>query len=120
MWKWGKKMQSKLKPLGKGSKPSTGKISDAALSRVTGIPKSTLITWSKTDKTDWRHSHYSFLKSHTKEELLQKSDSKMTSAEVIQAVYIELLKTPEQLVDIAKKVLNIEIEYSGDDTFIID
>ena len=62
-------MQSKVKPLGKGSKPSTGNISDAELSRVTTIPKQTLITWSKTDSSDWRYNHYWFLKTHTKEEL---------------------------------------------------
>ncbi|PCI30992.1 MAG: hypothetical protein COB67_00630 [SAR324 cluster bacterium] len=62
-------MQAKVKPLGKGSKPSTGNISDAELSRVTTIPKPTLITWSKKDSSDWRYNHYWFLKAHTKEEL---------------------------------------------------
>jgi len=63
-------MQSNVKPTGKGSKPSTGNISDAELARVTTIPKQTLITWSKTDSSNWRYQHYWFLKSMTKEELL--------------------------------------------------
>jgi len=69
-------MQGKIKPLGKGSKPSTGNISDAELSRVITIPKDTLISWSKTDSSNWRYNHYWFLKAHTKEELetmIQKS-----------------------------------------------
>ena len=59
-------MQSKLKPRAKGSSPRKGNISDAELSRLTTIPKSTLITWSKTDDSDWRNKHYWFLKSFTK------------------------------------------------------
>lgn len=62
-------MQSKLKPLGKGSSPQRGNISDAELSRITTIPKSTLISWSKTDVFDWRNGHYWYLKSFTKTEL---------------------------------------------------
>ena len=65
---------NKLNPLGKGSKPSTGNISDAELSRVISIPKDTLITWSKTDKDNWRYKHYWFLKAHTKKELEQMID----------------------------------------------
>lgn len=60
---------AKLKPLAKGSSPQKGNISDAALSRVTGIPKDTLISWNKTDPDNWRYRHYWFLKAHTKEEL---------------------------------------------------
>jgi len=64
------KKKNKLKPLGKGSKPSTGKISDSALGRLEFTPpKDTLISWSKTDKDNWRYMMYWFLKSCTKEEL---------------------------------------------------
>lgn len=62
-------MQSKFKPLGKGSSPQKGNISDSELSRITTIPKSTLISWSKTDVSDWRNKHYWLLKSFTKTEL---------------------------------------------------
>lgn len=54
---------------GKGSSKQTGNISDAALARATGIPKPTLISWRKTDFTNWRYRHYWFLKSMTKEEI---------------------------------------------------
>jgi len=62
-------MQKKLQPLAKGSSPQTGNISDSKLSRITNIPKSTLISWSKTDKDNWRNKHYWLLKSFTKGEL---------------------------------------------------
>ena len=62
-------MQSKLQPLGKGSSPQRGNISDSELSRITGIPKATLISWFKTDKDNWRNQHYWLLKSLNKEEL---------------------------------------------------
>jgi len=65
-----KQGQANIKPPKKGSKPSTGNISDAELARVTTIPKQTLISWSKTDSSDWRYNHYWFLKSHTKTSLL--------------------------------------------------
>lgn len=61
--------QSKIKPLAKGSSKVKGNISDNALSRITEIPKPTLITWSKQDKNNWRYKHYWFLKSMTEEEL---------------------------------------------------
>ena len=59
----------KLKPNAQGSSPRKGNISDAALARVTGIPKSTLITWKKTGDGNWRWKHYWFLKAHTENEL---------------------------------------------------
>ena len=62
-------MQKNLKPLAQGSSPQTGNISDAELSRITSIPKATLISWSKTEKDNWRSKHYWFLKSFSKEEL---------------------------------------------------
>lgn len=62
-------MQAQVKPLGKGSKPSTGNISDAELARATGIPKQTLITWSKQHSSNWRYQHYWLLKFFTKAEL---------------------------------------------------
>ena len=63
-------MQKKLQPLAKGSSPQRGNISDSELSRITGIPKATLISWFKTDKDNWRNKHYWFLKTFSKEELL--------------------------------------------------
>ncbi len=64
-------MQGKLKPLGKGSAPQKGNISDAELSRVTSIPKPTLISWKKTATSNWRNKHYWLLKSFTKEDFIE-------------------------------------------------
>ncbi len=63
-------MQKKFKPLSKGSSPQRGNISDSGLSRITGIPKRTLVSWFKTDKDNWRNKHYWLLKSFNKEELV--------------------------------------------------
>lgn len=62
--------KNKLKPLGKGSKPPTGNISDSALGRLEFTPpKDTLISWSKTDKDNWRYKMYWLMKSYAQEEL---------------------------------------------------
>ena len=74
-------MRKNLKPLAKGSRPQTGNISDAELSRLTNIPKSTLITWSKTEKNNWRYKHYWFLKSFKKTELKNQIEESEISIE---------------------------------------
>lgn len=47
-----------------GSKPTTGNISDRALSRVLGIPPKTLSDWKKREDQDYRKKIYLFLKEH--------------------------------------------------------
>ena len=64
----GNRLQGKLKPLAQGSSPQKGNISDAELARVTSIPKSTLISWKKTNILNWRNKHYWLLKSFSKED----------------------------------------------------
>ncbi len=51
------------------SKTNISNISDTELSKITGIPKTTLRLWSKTDKDNWRYKHYWLLKSFSKEYL---------------------------------------------------
>lgn len=53
---------------GTGSKPSTGNISDNQIHLILGIPKRTLQDWKESET--YRTGLYWFLKSMTKQELL--------------------------------------------------
>jgi len=79
-----KKNRFELKPLGKGSSPQTGKISDSELARITNIPKATIISWKKRDKDNWRKKHYWLLKSMTKEELENQIKKSLEISKVVE------------------------------------
>jgi hypothetical protein len=61
-------MRGNIKPLGKGSKPSTGNISDNQIHIILDIPKSTLSDWKNSNS--YKAGLYWFLKSMTKQEIL--------------------------------------------------
>lgn len=71
-----------------GAKKRTGKISNAAISKIIGIPEATLTSWRDFSHDDWRHKIYWLLKSFTKEELI-KQHSKALLQEIEGIVYAD-------------------------------
>jgi len=45
------------------------KLSDTDITTFLGVPNTTLRDWKKNDPQNWRNKLYTFLKSHTYEEL---------------------------------------------------
>ena len=51
------------------------KLGDTDITIMLGVPNTTLRDWKKNDSTNWRKKLYTFIKSHTYEELEQKLDT---------------------------------------------
>lgn len=51
------------------------KLGDTDITNFLGVPNTTLRDWKKTESTNWRKKLYTFIKSHTYEELEQKLNS---------------------------------------------
>lgn len=51
------------------------KLGDSDITDMLGLPRTTIQDWKKTDSTNWRKKLYTFIKSHTYEELEQKLDT---------------------------------------------
>jgi hypothetical protein len=53
----------------------TSKMFDTDITKKIGIPVTTLQDWKKKSPDNWRYKLYTFLKSHTVEELEEKINS---------------------------------------------